>query len=165
MKNLEKTLLAFCQLFPNKHLLSKARLTKMVYLADWEYAKKYKKQITDIQWYFHNYGPFVDDVFEAALNSSYLNIINSINMYGDEKTIINLSGKPFNIQIEDNIYNIIEDVIYSTKDLNWNEFIGYVYDTFPIKQQDRYIDLDLIELANQYEESLKDNYPLDLLGI
>ena len=49
-----------------RHEMSNARLTKMVYLADWHRVLKSDKQITNIDWYFDNYGPFVHDIERKA---------------------------------------------------------------------------------------------------
>ena len=38
--------------------LSKSRLTKIVYLADWHQSIHQGKQITKIKWYFDHFGPF-----------------------------------------------------------------------------------------------------------
>ncbi|MFC0274215.1 Panacea domain-containing protein [Metabacillus herbersteinensis] len=38
----------------------------MVYLADWYSALKNGKQLTNIEWYFDHYGPYVVDVYNAV---------------------------------------------------------------------------------------------------
>lgn len=50
--------------------LSNARLTRMVYLADWSSAIKYKQQITNIRWYFDTYRLFVKDIGQTAKENS-----------------------------------------------------------------------------------------------
>ena len=54
-----------CAKYPHKDELSKARVTKLVYLADWKSAQQNQKQLTKIDWYFHNYGPYVDAVVDT----------------------------------------------------------------------------------------------------
>ncbi len=44
--------------YPHKDELSNARVTKLVYLADWRHVLETKEQISSIKWYFDNYGPF-----------------------------------------------------------------------------------------------------------
>ena len=35
--------------------LPNARITKLVYLLDWEYSLKYGRQLTNIEWFFDYY--------------------------------------------------------------------------------------------------------------
>ena len=58
--------------YPHKNELSNARLTKMIYLIDWRSAFDNGKQITNIKWYFDNYGSFVHDVEEEIVNHQEL---------------------------------------------------------------------------------------------
>ena len=62
--------------YPNqlKQELSNARLTKTVYLADWKQAIIKHRQISDIKWYFDNYGPFVNDIKHEAESRINFNI-------------------------------------------------------------------------------------------
>lgn len=69
MNKLQKIIAYFCIRYPYKGELSKARLTKLVYLADWFSALIDDHQLTDIDWLFNHYGPYVDDVFEVASRS------------------------------------------------------------------------------------------------
>ena len=47
--------------YPHKAELSASRLTKMIYLMDWKSSIDYGRQITNAQWHFDHYGPYVDD--------------------------------------------------------------------------------------------------------
>ena len=68
MANLKDIIAYILQNYPSnmKHELSNARVTKMVYLADWRNCLQSKGQVSDIEWYFDNFGPFVWDVKKAA---------------------------------------------------------------------------------------------------
>jgi len=60
MNNLVDEIIKYiCLNYPYKYKLSKARLTKMVYLIDWYYSKLNKHQMTNISWEFNHYGPYV----------------------------------------------------------------------------------------------------------
>ena len=48
--------------YPYESELSKARLTKLVYLSDWESSVSRGKSITDLEWYFNHYGPYIDEI-------------------------------------------------------------------------------------------------------
>ena len=47
---------------------------------------------------------------------------------------------------------ILDFVMEGSAPLNWNEFIKLVYSTYPIVSQERYAKLDLVRLAQEYEE-------------
>ncbi len=51
MAALKDIIAYYCDRYPHKEELSKARLTKMVYLADWKSAIVHGKQISDIKWF------------------------------------------------------------------------------------------------------------------
>jgi hypothetical protein len=139
--------------YPFKIELSNARLTKLIFLADWKFALKYKKQITDIQWKFDNYGPFVWDVSNTANNNPKIFKVDEIkNSYGNKKILIRLSDENYPIDLTNEEKNILDFVITSTKTLNWERFIQLVYSTFPILVSQKGTQLDLINLANLKEK-------------
>ncbi|MGO9482409.1 MAG: Panacea domain-containing protein [Candidatus Kryptoniota bacterium] len=148
MSKLVDVLVYLLKNYPHKSELSNARLTKLVYLADWKFALKNKKQITGIQWEFNNFGPFVWDIYNCAKdNPSIFEIENTQNSFGHKKTLIKLSNENYPINIPIDEKNMLDFVINSTKQYDWNRFIQLVYSTFPILSSDRGDMLDLIELA------------------
>jgi hypothetical protein len=135
--------------YPLKTGLSNARLTKLIYLADWKFALKYKTQITDIQWKFDNFGPYVWDILNEAEAAPKFFKVNEIrNPYGNKKILIRLNDENYPINLSDDEKTTLEFVINSTKSLNWDKFIQLVYSTFPILVSQKGTKLDLIELAN-----------------
>ncbi|ENK2082238.1 SocA family protein [Vibrio alginolyticus] len=139
-----------CAKYPYKNELSKARVTKLVYLVDWKSAQKYRKQMTKIQWYFHNFGPYVDAVIDSAAKDSRFDIKSSSTMYGDSKTLLSVDeSKNYRKGLSQDEMVLIDDVIDETKDLYWDSFIKHVYDTYPIKSSDRYQDLNLVSLSKK----------------
>lgn len=144
----------FCQNYPYRDELSNSRLTKLVYLSDWFSCLLYGKQLTEIRWVFNHYGPYVDDIIDTARQDRLFVISNSQNFYGDNKLIISCDEnyQPM-ISIEEK--NIIDFVIEKTKSMYFNEFIDYVYSTYPISSQQRYLNLDLVSLAREYKSTLQ----------
>lgn len=140
----------FCAHYPHKSELSKTRLTKLVYLADWKAANKIGRQVTNIKWYFHNYGPYVDDVINSVREDTRFEVVSSLNHYGDGKLEIKLTegvSAPSNFSKEEK--EILDEVIAETSPLYWNAFIKHVYATDPIESSDRYRYLNLLEFADQ----------------
>jgi hypothetical protein len=140
-------LVYFCTKYPLPHELSKARLTKMVYLADWESCLRSGKQLTNIQWYFHNFGPYVEDVLIAAEQCSELDVVRTENIYGDAKQVIKARPRAATPEFSRDVANILDDVMNKTKGLYWSDFIRYVYATKPIAQSTRYTVLNLERFA------------------
>lgn len=130
----------FCSMYPHAQELSKARLTKMIYLADWENYQANKKQISNIEWYFDNFGPYVTNVIDTAYNDPEVRVISTRTIYGTDKTLIEYKGETPNLDEPTKL--ILDKVINDTKPLSWKSFIDYVYSTPPIKQSTRYNYLD-----------------------
>lgn len=132
--------------YPYPDELTKTRITKLVYLIDWENIKKSNKQITDINWYFDHYGPYVSDVLDEADKDDCLRIESTISNFGTLKYIVRAKVDKTELiynNLTDDEISIIEKVIQDTKAFSWNKFIDYVYSTEPIKESDRYNSLDL----------------------
>ncbi|QIC74130.1 SocA family protein [Acinetobacter indicus] len=135
----------FCSKYPHAQELSKARLTKMIYLADWENYQVNKEQISNINWYFDNFGPYVTDVIDAAYTDPEIRVVSTRTIYGTDKTLIEYKGEP--PRLDENTISILDKVIDETKPLSWKSFIDYVYSTPPIKQSTRYNHLDFANFS------------------
>lgn len=137
--------------YPNKDDLSNARLTKLVYLSDWHQCLNYKKQISPIDWYFDNFGPYVSDVQNTALeNPALFEIEETRNMFGKLKRVVRLLNEQYEPSLETGEIESIEHIINNTSKLNWDEFIKLVYSTYPIISSDKYSKLNLIKKAAKY---------------
>lgn len=144
--------------YPHKNELSKARLTKMVYLSDWKFSVDNNKQITHLNWFFDNYGPFVWDVIDTINESPDLFDVEDIkNYYGADKSLIILKNQNYQPKIDDTEKKVLDFVIESTRKLCWNDFISLVYSTYPILTSKRYTPLDLPALAKEYRKNQTHN--------
>lgn len=148
MTKLQSIIRYICQNYPHKGELSKARLTKMVYLADWRSAQKNLTQLTPILWVFNHYGPYVEDVVEAASTDPGLSVIHTTNYYGTPKVLIQAKEDTPPPPLTREEKEILDNVIEETAPLIFNDFIKHVYDTYPIRIADRYEYLNLPELAH-----------------
>ena len=154
MTSLTDIIAYLCKNYPHKQELSKARLTKMVYLADWRNALQHEKQLTDIKWIFNHYGPYVDDVINAVNEDKHLSVENRQNMFGGDKGIIKLDAD-YEPRLTEDEAKILDSVIESTKNKYWNDFIQFVYSTYPVRASDRYDSFDLPKLAKEYRQKEK----------
>lgn len=152
--NLKDVIAFILQEYPYKNDLSNARMTKIIYLADWHQAINHKTQITNINWYFDNYGPFVPDVInEINANPSLFGVENTNNYYGGPKNLFILKLDNYKTtEITPTQKDSLSHVIEITKALTWDDFINLVYSTYPITSSERYSHLDLIQKANEYKK-------------
>lgn len=152
MNKLQNMVAYLCSKYPHKSELSKARLTKLVYLADWFSSLVDGKPMTGIEWVFNHYGPYVDDVVDSIRNTQDFSIENEQNGYGATKHVISFHGNENEIALSQRERAILNVVIEKTKSLYFNDFIDYVYSTYPVKSQERYSILNLEFLAKKYKQ-------------
>lgn len=155
-QKLEDALAYVCEKYPHKPELSKARVTKMIYLADWKSCLQYGSQISSIDWKFNHYGPYVDDATDVARSSTLLHLVETENMYGRAKTLISRSDAPFDPEqssLTPQDVWCLDTVIEETKRLYWSDFISLVYGTYPVKTQPRLSILDLPKLADEAQRN------------
>lgn len=150
MANLRDVLAFLCKNYPHKRELSKARLTKMVYLADWRASIALGRQLTPIEWKFNHYGPYVTDVVELARKDSIFEVFGDETVYGSPKEVIKLAEEDAPVVLPPEEEAILEHVVATTSPLTWEDFIKLVYSTYPIRTQPRGSILDLPELAHDY---------------
>ena len=92
LANLKMLMAYFCKYYPYKDDISKARLNKMIYLADWKSAIESGSQLSEIHWLYNNYGPYVNEVANLARNDDWFVIYNTYNSLGHKKNIIYINN-------------------------------------------------------------------------
>lgn len=150
MAELRDVLVYLCRQYPHPNELSNARLTKMVYLADWRSALERGVQLTGIEWEFSHYGPYVHDVSRLAHADPAFEVFGTASVYGSQKQLIRVrpDAPAPNLTNEDR--EILDHVIATTQRLYWDGFMKLVYSTYPVVTQSRYSLLDLPKLAVEY---------------
>ena len=158
MATLEDIMTYLYQKYPHKQELSKARFTKMVYLADWRSAMTQGKQLSNIEWEFNHYGPYVEDVVNLARTSNGFEITTTQNLFGSKKEVIKVTKNASSETLTDVDRRILDFVVSQTSSLFWDDFIRLVYSTYPIMNYPKYSKLDLVSLAKRY---LNDNSKIE----
>ncbi len=144
MNKLKNTILYVIKYYPYEDNLTQTRLIALLYLIDWENMLQYKKQLTNISWYFEHYGPYSSDIMNEINNHNDLCVEPTKSNFGTEKYLI--KSKKDNLKITDltkEDIDIINKVINDTKLLTWNELMTYVYNTKPIKNTKKYTNITL----------------------
>ncbi|TLD85759.1 Panacea domain-containing protein [Helicobacter sp. MIT 05-5294] len=139
----------------SKIQLTKGRLNKLVYLADWKFSLDYNKQISKINWKFNHYGPYVDDIENSIVNDSLnrFEIVADTTYFGSQKYIIKMK-QDLNFSLPNNEEKRVLDLIIElTDELNWTDFINLVYSTYPIKVTSRGDIMDLVKLSKEYKNT------------
>ena len=151
LANLKMLMAYFCKYYPYKDDISKARLNKMIYLADWKSAIESGSQLSEIHWLYNNYGPYVNEVANLARNDDWFVIYNTYNSLGHKKNIIYINNyvQDSDIILSDEDKKYTNFVIESTQSLSWSNFIRLVYSTYPIISSTKKEYLNLVELAHQ----------------
>ena len=125
-------------IYPQSKELTRDRLVKLTYLADWRSAITYKKQITSVQWYINNYGPYIEDMYKILADEKF-DINQEIQRRKTEK---------YNCDRKINL--VVNFIIDKTQDLDSNTFSNLVFSTFPLATSPKYCYIDLVAKANQY---------------
>lgn len=112
----------------SKTQLSKGRLNKLIYLADWKYSLNYGKQISNIVWKFNHYGPYVDDIENSISNDSLqrFEIKEVTTYYGDLKYIVAMKKNLNFTNPNQKEKEVLDMIIKLTDKLNWTDFINQI---------------------------------------
>jgi len=135
--------------------LPKARLVKLVYLADWKSSVDRGCQITEVEWLYNHYGPYVKEIVDIIDSNPDFVRRNYINQFGNPAEKIDLRDgvsqiELLNIDLNDQERNIIEFVSSITKDMSYTEFLRLVYSTYPIIKGEKFQYLDLVKMSKDY---------------
>ncbi len=149
--NLLSAISYICAHYPYPDDLSDARLNKTLYLADWKSCIQRGQQVTDLQWKFNHYGPYVDQILQEASANQNIEVLTSNNMYGSKKKVIRLRDKNITLDISHLDKTILDEVIRISSSLNFKELIDLVYSTYPVMSQPRNSILNLPLLAQKYQ--------------
>ena len=145
-----------CAKYPHKSELSNARLTKLVYLADWKSVQDSGQQITDIDWVFNNYGPWVPDVIDAATADGRFGIRRDLNAYGSPRLTVAVAPEvaaEADSLVDRRTANVLDLVMAETQGMYFNPFIRYVYSTLPVRVTPKGQPLPLRELREHHPEA------------
>lgn len=146
-----ETIIFIIQNYPNPDHLSNSRLTKLVFLSDWKNCITTNEQITNIKWFFDHHGPYVDEIINATKSHTFFEVKSTKNTYGKTKNLISLKTKVDIRELTEKEKENIKFIISITKEKEYNDFINFVYSTFPIISSEKYSEINLIHKAIEYK--------------
>jgi hypothetical protein len=154
LSKLRDAIAYICMNLHSDRALSKARLTKLLYLADWKSAVDHGEPISDIEWEFNHFGPYVHDVIDTVQADPHFRVEHKKTTSGDAVDIVRCVGSPSVDQLDEGDRSALDFAIAKARDLPYPEFKRMVYGTFPIISQPRYSKLRLADLARRYKSEL-----------
>ena len=110
--------------YPYPNELSKARLNKIIYLVDWRSVLINNRQLTNIEWKYNHYGPYVDIIKKQIQADSRFKIDNTTNFYGNPKELITLVEYKGFLSPNEDEKQVIDFVIEKTKRDNSNNWLA-----------------------------------------
>ncbi|MEH2294552.1 type II toxin-antitoxin system antitoxin SocA domain-containing protein [Nostoc sp.] len=121
--------------YETKGYITKTQLIKFLYLADLYSVKWTGKQLTELEWYYYNYGPWHEDI-DAALNK--MNGKEIIQESQGNTTLIKLGAEAVSsdylelpVSLKLVLDNIRREWAGSGQD-KLNQLLDYVYSTAPM---------------------------------
>ena len=87
-----------------------------------------------------------------------------IDSIEDDCALFEFFGKDITLRTEkesydipENVKNTIDIIIEKTQGLYWQQFINFVYSTYPIVTSERYTYLNLVQKATEYRQQLSED--------
>lgn len=145
----------FIRKYPHKEYCSRARIQRLVYLADWWMLLHHKRRLLEIDWIF--------DMRRGPVNLSLIaGVEHAINLfaYTDEinpdtqrtRRVFRIINSEHTPVLSAEAMEAIEVVVEVTKEMPWQEFNAFVHSTFPLMNGQRGRILDLVRMAGLYAE-------------
>lgn len=157
MNTLDDIVGYICKNFPHQEELSKGRLTKLIFLSDWLMCLTLQRQISSINWYVNQYGPFTEDI-DTLLQSNPLFILKETDNYygGNRKFFFLKDANEYQDHLSEDDRKIILNVINKTQDLSWDRFRKIILNSYPLSNTTNinYEPINLLSLANTYRKAL-----------
>jgi hypothetical protein len=158
--SLEDILIYFCKHYPYGSDLTELRLTKMLYLADWQHSLHYGKQVTEIAWNRRRIANGVGDIIRRACRSSDI-VVSTEKSRGKSWLPLVWLKTPSDSEdvkepvLPSEIKETLKIIIGKTKNRFWDEVTQLVNSTWPVLSQPGDSRLDLSALAREYKTITK----------
>ena len=155
-EKLRDAMVYLCQRYARERDMSNARMTKLVYLADWKCSIEHGRQLTAVEW-MSAFGGVSGEAVEALLKADKafetLPVRDARGVTG--KFLLRVAkdaGSP-SLSEEDRV--VLDFVLETAERLDWLEFSRLVHSTYPVFSNDRDERLDLPGLAKVYVEDVR----------
>jgi len=151
MAQLRDVVAYLCKEYPHKQELSKARIAKMVYLAEFWEAVNEGHRLTDRVWKFRACGPYLRDIEEMPSNEKCFRVVKGTSVFGDPMELFTvLDDVDFPSLTQEDMV-VLDHVIKEAATKEWEDLCGFVSATIPAVWEPNDADLDLGAFAKKCE--------------
>lgn len=132
-----------CNRYPHKQELSKARLSKMVYLAELRSAATEGHRLTDRTWILTTQGPYLGDLEELSLQERSFRFVEATSIYGDPMELVTVPDDVGWPSLTEDDVRVLDQVIKESAAKEWEDLYSFVCATVPPLVQEHGTTLDL----------------------
>jgi len=131
----------------------KTRLLKLAYLVELFYYRKNMKRLTEEEWIFYKYGPYLMNYDDILSDSSLFSIYEN-----DDFSKITLNDNVSYPELSNEIQRLIKHTIKEFGDLDFYKLLDYIYyDTEPMQEvQNRLEKLDFNSVKSEEFYKIKE---------
>jgi uncharacterized phage-associated protein len=104
----------------------KTKLLKLVYLTEIVYKRRYNERLTNAQWVYYLYGPYLSN-YDDILQEKNINIEKHISDDGKEPQILSLANTYNNENAKTEIRLLINRILSDYGKLDLRDLLDYVY--------------------------------------
>jgi uncharacterized phage-associated protein len=106
--------------------IPKTKLLKLAYLTEVKYMRRYSKRITETDWVYYLYGPYLWD-YDEILKNKDIAVCNKDYKDDKEAQIITIKDNYHNANIPTEIRYLISNIVRDYGNLNLADILEYVY--------------------------------------
>ncbi len=120
--------------------LSRTNLMKLVYLIDWEYAKRNGRTYTGLEYTFYHYGPFAAEVTQIASSAELgFHVVPYLSYGGNMGYSHSLLDPNLDdvVGLPSEVWYTVDKVFSQVDHRNLEELLEYVYSTEPMQSANR----------------------------
>lgn len=140
--------------YPRKNDLSKAKLTKIIYLLDWKSALVTNQQITELEWTYDYFGPYNSNIKSIIESRTDLFWVHECSFdFSQTMKIVHMKNEEYSPSLSENVTQVLDNMISIACEMTWNQLNQLVDSTFPIMTSERFSKLDLVAKASEYKKN------------
>lgn len=151
MKKLEIVMEYVLSRCDSQRKVSLNKLVKMLYLADWKNYLKTGRSLSNLQWEFDKFGPTSSEAVDFAKAKNNIDVEYSLSKTGFSHENVILKNRSADYELSSSEKEILDQVVEDTFNLEWEDFMRVIFDTYPITKLTKYGYIDLSKFAHEYK--------------
>lgn len=131
MAQLRDVVAYLCKRYPHKQELSKARLSKMIYLGEFRSATTKGRRLTDQTWTFSHLGPYLGEMDEFPFPDESFRVTKGTSIYGDPMEVVTVLEDVEFPSLTEEDRRILDLVVKESAAKEWEDLCSLVCSTIP----------------------------------